>query len=280
MKLLILGGNGMVGHMLVDYFKRKSQHTVFYTTRDIHDHGALFLDASDSLMVEEVIETVRPKVIINAIGVLNQFAEEDKNNAYLINGFLPHRLQRVANLIGARLIHISSDCVFAGTRGGYREDDEPDGSSIYSLTKALGEVRALGHVTVRTSIIGPEIRTSGIGLMQWFLSSKGQVSGYRNVLWNGVTTLELAKAIDILLDSPISGLIHLCHHMAISKHDLLSLFQKIWGLSEITIVPSDEPFQDRTLISSRSDWRYNVPHYLEMLKELEIWMKEDSYRTV
>lgn len=279
MKLLILGGGGMAGHVLVEYFKRQGRHSVFYTTRNMKDPQGLYLDASDSMMVEKMVEMVQPNVIINGIGVLNHHADEDRINAYHINGFLPHRLYRAANLIGSRLIHISTDCVFEGTRGGYNEDDTPDGSSVYSLTKALGEVRAPGHVTVRTSIIGPEIRSNGIGLMQWFLSSKGQVSGYRNVLWNGVTTLELAKAIDTLLDSPISGLIHLCHQNAISKHDLLSLFQEIWDLPSVTIVPSDQPFQDRTLISTRSDWRYNVPHYLEMLKELEIWMKEDSNRT-
>ena len=265
----------MAGHVLVQYFKSQGQHTVFYTTRNVNDPYGLYLDASDNVMVERMVEIVRPNVIINAIGILNQYAEEDRINAYQINGLLPHVLHRCANLVGARLIHISTDCVFEGTRGGYKEEDVPDGSSVYALTKTLGEVRVTGHVTVRTSIIGPEIRPSGIGLMQWFLSSKGQVNGYRNVLWNGVTTLELAKAIDTLLDSPISGLIHLCHDKAISKHDLLLLFQKVWGLSAITVVPSDVPIQDRTLVSTRSDWRYKVPHYLEMLKELERWMRED-----
>jgi dTDP-4-dehydrorhamnose reductase len=276
MKLLILGGGGMAGHVLVQYFKSQGQHTVFYTTRNVNDPHGLYLDASDNLMVEKIIEIVRPNVIINAIGILNQYAAEDRIQAYQINGLLPHVVHRAADLMGARLIHISTDCVFEGTRGGYSEEDDPDGTSVYAITKILGEVRAPGHVTVRTSIIGPEIRVSGIGLMQWFLSSKGEVNGYRNVFWNGVTTLELAKAIDTLLDSPISGLVHLCYDQAISKHDLLLLFQQIWDLSDVTVVPSDVPIQDRTLVSTRSDWRYKVPHYLEMLKELERWMREDS----
>ncbi|MEF2967942.1 SDR family oxidoreductase [Paenibacillus sp. M1] len=274
MKLLILGGNGMAGHVLVDYFRRHGRHHVFYTSRDPRDPEGLFLDAADSFLVEKVVEIVRPDIVINAVGVLNQFAAADKINAYHINGFLPHRLQRVADTVGARLIHISTDCVFEGTKGSYREDDEPDGTSVYAVTKALGEVHAPGHVTIRTSIIGPEIRGGGIGLMNWFMNSSGEVSGYKNVMWNGVTTLELAKAIDTLMDSPLSGLIHLSHEPAVCKHDLLLMMQEIWGLEHITVIPSEEPHQDRTLISTRSDWHYAVPNYREMLEELKRWMNE------
>lgn len=273
MKLLILGANGMAGHMLVKYFKRQAAHQVFYTTRDPRDPGGLVLDAADISSVEKLVELVRPDVIINAIGVLNQFADADKINAYHINGFLPHRLRRSADTIGARLIHISTDCVFEGTRGSYRESDETDGTSVYAMSKALGEVRAPGHLTIRTSIIGPEIRPHGIGLMHWFMSQSGIVSGYRRVMWNGVTTLELAKAIDSLLASSVSGLIHLAHPVPISKHDLLLLFKEIWNLQHIDVVGSDIPVQDRTLVSTRDDWSYQVPHYSDMLKELELWMR-------
>ncbi|MDR0266998.1 SDR family oxidoreductase [Paenibacillus sp.] len=274
MKLLILGGGGMAGHILVDYFKRQSKHQVFYTTREKHDPGGLFLDASESYMVDNLLEIVRPDIVINAIGVLNQFAAEDRINAYHINGLLPHQLRSGADRLGARLIHISTDCVFEGTRGKYEEDDKPDGTSTYALTKALGEVRAPGHLTIRTSIIGPEIRDHGIGLMHWFMSQKGTVTGYRRVMWNGVTTLELAKAIDQLMGSPVSGLIHLVHSVPISKHDLLLLFQEIWEVGNVTVVPVDQPVQDRTLASTRTDIHYAVPHHREMLKELKKWMNE------
>lgn len=280
MKLLILGASGMAGHMLVDYFQRQGKHQVFYTTRDTRNKGGLVLDASDISTAEKLMEIVRPDVIINAIGVLNHFAEEDKINAYHINGFLPHRLRRSADMMGARLIHISTDCVFEGTRGGYHESEKPDGTSVYALTKALGEVRSPGHLTIRTSIIGPEIRSRGIGLMHWFLHQRGTVTGYCNVLWNGVTTLELAKAIDNLLTSSISGLVHLAYPLPISKHDLLLLFQKTWNLQDVIVVPSDTPVQDRTLVSTRSDWNYEVPHYSDMLKELEKWMRETNSTSV
>ncbi|GGF89774.1 SDR family oxidoreductase [Paenibacillus aceti] len=274
MKLFVLGGQGMAGHLIIEYFRRQGRHTVFYTTRDATDEGGLLLDVTDCYKLEKVLEAVRPQVIINAVGVLNQFADNDKINAYHINGFLPHRLQRMADSLGARLIHISSDCVFLGTRGGYREDDEPDGVSVYAVTKALGEVQAPGHVTIRTSIIGPELREQGIGLMQWFMRSKGEIQGYTNVLWNGVTTLELAKAIDSLLDSPVSGLVHLSYPERISKYELLLLMQEIWKVTGVKIIPSDNPVLDRSIIATRTDWKYEVPHYRDMLKEMEIWMRQ------
>ncbi|OZB91044.1 SDR family oxidoreductase [Paenibacillus sp. XY044] len=281
MKLLILGASGMAGHMLVDYFKLQSKHQVFYTTRDPRNSGGLIMDASDIGTVDKLVEIVRPDCIINAIGVLNHFAEEDKINAYHINGFLPHRLRRAADAVGARLIHISTDCVFEGRRGGYRENDISDGTSVYALTKALGEVQAPGHLTIRTSIIGPEIRSNGIGLMHWFMHQQGTVTGYCNVFWNGVTTLELAKAIDTVLFTPsLSGLIHLAHPEPISKHDLLLSFQEIWNLRDVTVVAGHTPVQDRTLLSTRGDWNYKVPPYRDMLKELEQWMREATLSSV
>ncbi|WP_338540521.1 dTDP-4-dehydrorhamnose reductase family protein [Paenibacillus tundrae] len=274
MKLLILGGNGMAGHVMVDYFRRQGVHSVFYTTRDASDPNGLLLDVNDSFMVDRLVEAVHPDVIVNAVGVLNSFADVDKINAYHINGFLPHRLRRVADTIGARLIHISTDCVFSGDRGGYTESDVTDGTSAYAVTKALGEIQDPGHLTIRTSIIGPEIRKGGIGLMNWFMSSTGEVGGYTRVLWNGVTTLELAKWVDHYLASPVSGLIHLAHPHPLSKHDLLVLFQQIWNKQDVVIVPDDRMVQDRTLVSTRVDVKTDLPDYSTMLKELALWMEQ------
>ena len=276
MKLLILGGNGMAGHMLADYFRRQGKHHVFHTTRDKQDLGGLHIDADDISGMEKLVEIVSPHCIINAMGVLNQFAEYDKIGAYHVNGFLPHRLRRAADAIHARLIHISTDCVFEGTRGGYTEEEVPDGSSVYSVTKSLGEIRDPGHLTIRTSIIGPEIRSGGIGLMEWFLAQTGSVSGYRKVLWNGVTTLELAKAVDVMLDSPVEGLIHLAHPNPVSKHELLLYIQSSFHKDDVVLVPQDEPVQDRTLTSTRPDVHFQLPSYPVMLAELAEWMKHSE----
>lgn len=276
MSILVFGGNGMAGHMLVQYFRQQEEHRVYYTTRDPGDPDGLLLDASNFGMMESIIQTVRPSVIINAVGVLNQFAEKDKVRAYEINGILPHRLRKAADLVGAKLVHISSDCVFSGTRGGYKERDRPNGTSVYAVTKALGEVVEGGHLTIRTSIIGPEIREGGIGLFQWFMQQKGEVTGYRQVMWNGVTTLELAKAIDVLMKQELSGLVHLACPQPVSKHDLLQLMQHIWDKKDVTIIPVDVPVQDRTLRSTRPDMKYVVPDYREMLEELHSWIRNSQ----
>jgi dTDP-4-dehydrorhamnose reductase len=274
MKLLVLGGNGMAGHMLVDYFRRQGKHNVFHTTRDKKDLSGLYVDADDIAGVEKLIDIVSPHCIINAMGVLNQFAERDKIGAYHVNGFLPHRLRRVADAVHARLIHISTDCVFEGTRGGYTEEDRPDGTSVYAITKSLGEVREPGHLTIRTSIIGPEIRSGGIGLMEWFLAQSGQVSGYSRVMWNGVTTLELAKAVDSLIDSSVSGLIHLAHPEPVSKYELLKHIRSAFDKRDVEIVPEDMYVQDRTLQSTRSDFIWPFPSYAVMLTELAEWLNQ------
>jgi dTDP-4-dehydrorhamnose reductase len=276
MKLLIFGGNGMAGHMLVQYFRKQGSHTVFYTTRDQEDSGGLLVDVLHPSAAEQAVELIRPDVIINGIGVLNQFADRDVAAAYEINGLLPHRLRRAADRIGARLIHISTDCVFLGERGAYTEQDLPDGVTRYARTKALGEVREEGHLTIRTSIIGPEIRPGGIGLMEWFMNQTGVVSGYRRVLWNGVTTLQLAKAIDEVMDGRLSGLIHLAHPQRISKHDLLKLMQEIWSKTDVDILPDEETILDRTLISTRPDVCFKLPDYSTMLSELAGWMKSNG----
>lgn len=273
MKMLILGGNGMAGHILVQYFQQSGNHHVFYTTRDSCDSKSLVLDVTDMNAVEHVVRAVRPDIIINAVGVLNQRAEDDKINAYHINGFLPHRLRYLADALSARLIHISTDCVFLGNKGGYREDDLPDGISAYALTKALGEVREPDHLTIRTSIIGPEIRPSGIGLFNWFMKQRGEVTGYRAVKWNGVTTLELAKAIDFFMNKDVGGLIHLGHPNPVSKYDLLLLFKDIWGKQDVDVVPSDAFVQDRTLRNTRLDAVYPFPDYVQMLKEMYEWQQ-------
>ena len=274
MKLLILGGHGMAGHVLVRHFREKEVYQVFYTSRDPGDRSSLILDAGDIVAVDQAVQLVRPDVIINAVGVLNQFADQDKIMAYHINGFLPHRLRHLADKIHARLIHISTDCVFRGDRGSYKEDDQPDGVTTYALTKALGEIRDAGHLTIRTSIIGPEIRRHGIGLFHWFMNQEGKVSGYRQVKWNGVTTIQLAKTIELLLDRPVSGLIHLAHPEVVSKYEMLQMFQEIWGKDDVEIEPDDGPNLDRTLVNTRPDAVVPLPSFRKMIEEMAEWMKQ------
>ncbi len=273
MKLLIIGGGGMAGSMMVDYFRRRTGFEVVWTTRDGRG-GSLPLEASDMEAARRVMESQRPDLVVNCVGKLNRDAEDHPLEAYMVNGLLPHWLAFTASEIGARLIHISSDCVFEGDRGGYSELDIPDGKSVYARSKALGELRGSGHLTIRTSIIGPDANPSGIGLLKWFLDQKGSVTGYSRVYWNGVTTLELAKAVEYAASRPeIGGLVHLLAAAPASKLEMLEMFKQAYGRTDIEITASAEPFIDRTLTAVRADWDYKAPGIADMVAEMAEWGK-------
>lgn len=277
----------MAGRLIATYMARSTNHKVTVTVREVgqaastpgwpalSDLGIRVrkLDVLQFAEVAAAIAETSPDVIINAVGVLNHRAEDNPIDAYMVNGLLPHWLRHLGNRENVRLLHISSDCVFSGSSGNYREDDEPDGKTVYARSKALGEVRDSRHLTIRTSIIGPDMKPHGIGLMQWFLTRQGEVKGFRNVLWNGVTTLELAKTVVWLLDHPhVGGLMHLTASEVISKHDLLLLMKEAFDKNDISIVPDDGPVINRTLTVTRDDVKFRSQSYSEMLMQLRQWM--------
>jgi dTDP-4-dehydrorhamnose reductase len=275
MKLLVLGGKGMAGHVLTAYLKQKHKE-VYYTSRDATDETGYVLDVLDTLQLETLIEELQPDVVINAIGILNEHAEQNEQLAFQINALLPHQLVKLMNRRKGKVIHISTDCVFKGDKGYYTETDQPDGTSVYAKTKALGEITDSPHLTVRTSIIGPELKENGIGLLLWFLKQKGEIKGFNQALWNGVTTLELAKAIDYFLEQKTTGLYHLHAPERISKFELLGLFKEVFEKDDVTIVPSNSVKLDRTIVHTRKDVFYEVKPYRVMLQELKVWMKVDD----
>ena len=164
--------------------------------------------------------------------------------AIYLNSYFPHFLKRICKKINSKLIHISTDCVFSGSKGGYSELDYRDGIGLYAETKKLGEVIDESNLTLRSSIIGPELKKSGVGLFQWFISNEGELQGYTQSIWSGVTTLELARAIKWAIDFDIIGLYHITNGLSISKHDLLKLF-KVHLNRDITIVAVDGKDQDK-----------------------------------
>lgn len=276
MKVLVLGGNGMAGHMIKQFLEKKSNYTVYYTSRDRNDSNAIFFEATDQEKIREVIETIKPDVVINCIGLLNEAASKNVKQAILINGVLPHLLTGLLDQYGGKLIQISTDCVFLGKIGDHIESDMSDGISRYAKTKELGEVKSDRHLTIRTSIIGPELKNDGIGLFLWFMSQSGKIKGYRNVFWNGVTTLELAKAIDELLQQNITGLYHLCTDHKISKCALLKKMKIVFNKKDVIIEPYDEIKLDRTLRNTRTDFHYSIPSYHQQLVELREWMSQND----
>lgn len=287
MKLLIIGGGGMAGHMLKQYFRLRTSWDVWTIQRSMVAAAAgssstiqrdISLDAKDAHALEQLLKSIGPDIVINAVGLLNEDADNRLAEAIYVNSFFPHLLSQYGDTFGFRLIHISTDCVFSGNRGDYCETDISDGCTTYAKTKSLGEVARPPHLTIRTSIIGPEIKKSGIGLFHWFMNQQGEIQGYSDVYWNGVTTLELAKAVEWCIAHPsIHGLVHLAAPKKLSKCELLVMLQVIFAKDDVTIHAYDSPHSDKSLVSTRSDFTYKVPDYPQMLQELKQWM--DAYST-
>jgi dTDP-4-dehydrorhamnose reductase len=275
MKMLVLGGNGMAGHMITKYMKTATNDDVFYTSRNIKDKEGIYLDVANGNEVREVILTLKPDVVINCVGLLNENASRHQVDAIRINSLFPHQVAQWTQQYGGRLVQISTDCVFSGKEGNYEENMTADGTTIYAKTKALGEVSHYPHLTIRTSIIGPELK-EGVGLFQWFMKQSGQIKGFKEVFWNGVTTLELAKGIMTMIEQSTSGIYHLVAPEIVSKYRLLKMIQHIFNKEDVQIQPDDNMKLDRTLRNTRKDLSYNVATYQEMLTELREWMDHDE----
>jgi dTDP-4-dehydrorhamnose reductase len=258
-KILVLGVSGMLGHALFDVFNKTENLEVFgasrsftarpYASADQLISGVNVLDTNDLL---RVMNRVKPDVVINAVGLIKQIgAAKDPLQAIPINALLPHTLSNLCALTGARLVQISTDCVFAGDRGGYVESDRPDATDLYGMSKFLGEVHDTPHaITLRTSIIGRELGSSN-SLIDWFLSAGPRVSGYRHAIFSGLPTVVLADVIaQYVLPRPdLSGLYHVSA-APIDKYSLLKLVAETYG-RDVEFDVADEPRIDRSLNSSR-----------------------------
>lgn len=279
-KVLLFGATGMAGHMVYYYLREMGGYdlaNVVYRTPLTGD--SLIVDVSDRNAVEEAVRQVKPDILINCVGVLVRGSKEHPDNAALLNAYFPHLLEKLADRYDARLIHISTDCVFSGKKGNYSETDFRDADDVYGRSKALGEIVNGRDLTIRTSIIGPELKADGEGLFHWLMSQHGTVSGFKTAIWGGVTTLELAKAISVAIKEGTTGLVHLSNGTGISKYDLLCLFKDIWGRKDVEIVSVDTNDVDKSIAKS-ARFGYEVPGYREMLKDLYAWMQahKDMYR--
>ena len=279
MRILILGGSGMLGHQL---FKRLSKsHDVSVTLRrdlasysscGLFDTGNSYpqIELSSPEPLSKVLDDFRPGVIVNAAGVLKPGEGAAGISSMLdINSLLPRRLAQVCGRTGTRLIHMSTDGVFSGKTGGYRESDTADAEDPYGKTKFLGEVCGPGCLTLRTSIIGREL-INKTSLLEWLLSQRGTVKGFSKVIFSGFTTLELARIVDkAIAEFPgASGLYHVSSD-PISKKDLITLLKDKLRLP-VDIVADSKPSSDLSLDSTRfqSEFGYHPPTWETMIEEL------------
>lgn len=272
MKLLILGGTGMAGHTISIYFKEAGHDVTAFSRSKVNYCKNVNGDITDFKNLKKIINEGQYDAIINAIGILNQDAEDHKTNAVLLNSYLPHFLSDTTKEMKTRVIHMSTDCVFSGKTGGYSETSFRDGETFYDRSKALGELENNKDLTFRNSIIGPDMSERGIGLFNWFMKQEGQINGFTKAIWTGVTTLTLAKAMEQALNANLTGLYNLVNNETISKYELLKLLNKYMRDGQIEILPSDNLSLDKSLINNRTDFSFKVPSYEAMVAEMKEWI--------
>ena len=273
MKILVLGCNGMAGHLISLYFKEQGYDVVGFARQqwELLD-STIIGDASDMHLIKKTLDEGNFDAVINCIGLLNQFAEQNKAMAVLLNSYLPHYLTEVTKDTKTKVIHMSTDCVFAGNDGPYYEDTLPNGATFYDRSKAMGEIKTEKDLTFRNSIVGPDIKPSGIGLFNWFMKQEGEVGGYTGAIWTGVTTYTLAKAMEQALKENLTGLYNLVNNENINKYDLLGLFNKYFRAGEVKINPNDKLQLDKSLRRKREDFSFIVPSYEQQVKEMREWV--------
>ena len=264
----------MAGHMAYFYLKATGKYKISNVVfRNKLTQDSIVVDVTNLAEVEKVVFQQKPDIILNCIGVLIKGAKEHPDNAILLNAYFPNYMKKMADKVNGKLIHISTDCVFSGKKGFYSEEDFRDADDVYGRSKALGEISNEKDLTIRTSIIGPELKTAGEGLFHWFMCQKGHINGFTEAYWGGVTTLELVKAIDSALDSNITGLVHLTNGEKISKFDLLNLFKRIWNRDDIQVDAYNGKSVDKSLVKSNK-FLHQVPSYQKMLEEQYVWMEQ------
>lgn len=279
MRILIVGGAGMLGHRLLMHLSER--HDVRVTLRrEIGAHGGhgIFrssnayerVDACSDERLRQIVEAFRPEAIVNAVGIVKQLSMATESIPSIeINSLLPHRLARIARVSGARLVHFSTDCVFSGRRGHYSEEDRPDPEDLYGHTKLLGEVADTHALTLRVSLIGHELERH-TSLLDWFLAQKGTVKGFRKAIFSGFTTIEMARIVEMLLTTHPDA--HGVWHVSsapIDKFRLLNLIKKHYAV-DTEIMPDDEFRCDRSLDSTRFRERfaYEPPSWESMIAEM------------
>ena len=276
-KVVILGSSGMAGHVIFKYLEDSSDYQIFNVSyRNKINADTTILDVSDFEKLKIYLENINPDYVINAVGVLVKDAQDNPSRAILLNSYLPHYLVKLSNNINYRLIHLSTDCVFSGSKGGYVESSFKDADDMYGRTKALGEIQDSKNLTLRTSIVGPEVKDNGSGLLHWFLNNELEISGYKYAYWSGVTTLELAKIVKEAIDRDIVGLRHITNNEKISKYDLLLLLKKVWE-KDFQILENNDYKIDKSFLDTKKDLKRQVPSYKVMIEELKQFMiKNDT----
>ena len=272
MKILILGCNGMAGHTISLYMKEKGHYIYGIDINESQIIPSFALDVHDCSKLREIVGRNKYDSIINCIGILNMNAEIHKESAVYLNSYLPHLLANLTEGTETQVIQLSTDSIYSGTRGEYTENDIPDGVTFYDRTKAIGELNDMKNITLRNSIVGPDINPNGIGLLNWFMKQSGQIQGYVNAIWTGQTTLQLAKTMENAAQEKAHGLYNTVPDYSISKYELLKLFSKYLRRNSTQIIPNYSLSTNKSLKRIKYDFNYIIPDYEKMVYEMALWI--------
>lgn len=274
MKIMILGANGMAGHIITQYLKLQ-QYEVITVAKSNADY---LLNVEDILAVHKFFEEMPDcDFIINCIGLLVKDSIDNPTRADIINSWFPLFVEHKLKDTTTKLIHLSTDCVFDGKVGNYIETATHTETNPYGLSKSHGEINNAKDITFRTSIIGPELKKAGTGLFNWISNNTSKtINGWDNVLWNGITTLQLAKCIVQYVENPvISGVYHLVSNdNTIDKFTLLTKINKIFQLKKTVVQTASDKPVNKILVNTRTDFNFNIADYDTQLKELKAFINE------
>jgi dTDP-4-dehydrorhamnose reductase len=273
MKIVLLGSNGMAGHMITKYLKSKN-FNVLTVARNNADCN---VDVENKDQLDNFLQSQNAQCdfMINCIGYLQPDSLKNPAKAIMLNSWFPQYLAQSLYNRNTRLIHISTDCVFDGKQGNYTEQDAHTETNVYGRSKSLGEISNNKDITFRMSIIGPELKSNGSGLFQWIYTNKeSTLSGWENAWWNGITTLQLAKCIEKYINDPkITGIYNVVNNnVNINKFDLLSKINNIFGLNKTINKTQGPKTVNKILVDTRKEFEFDIPDYDTQLVELKEFM--------
>lgn len=276
MKFFICGCNGMAGHTISLYLHEQGHEVYGFDLQKSKLIKSFAANAFETETVARVIKEGKYDTVINCIGVLNQFAENNHALAAFLNSYFPHFLAKTTEGTDTQVIHMTTDCVFSGKKGCYTEHDLRDGETFYDRSKALGELEDDKNLSLRNSIVGADINPNGIGLLNWFMNNtKGDnpvVNGYTKAMWTGQCTYQLAKTMEAAAKERANGLVNAVPDTDISKYELLKLFNKYLRGGRVQINPIEGVNADKSLKRTNWNFNYRIPDYEQMVAEMAEWI--------
>ena len=278
MKFFICGCNGMAGHTISLYLQEQGHEVYGFDLQESKLIKSFAGNAFDTEIIARVIKEGNYDTVINCIGVLNQFAENNHALAAFLNSYFPHFLAKTTEGTDTQVIHMTTDCVFSGKKGSYTEHDFRDGETFYDRSKALGELDDEKNLSLRNSIVGADINPKGIGLLNWFMNNTtGEnpvVNGYTKAMWTGQCTYQLAKTMEAAAKERAHGLVNAVPDTDISKYELLKLFNKYLRGGRVQINPVEGVNADKSLKRTNWDFNYRIPDYEKMVFEMSQWIMD------